>query len=79
MYRYEMFQMKAPSPSHTRYGILCKQWHNASRVPVAAAAPFSDSLDDIVTLTETCTRLQFSPAHLIDVVSDFISQSALST
>ncbi len=79
MYRFEMFQMKALSPSHTRYGILCKQWQNAVWIPAAVAAPFSDNPDDVVSLAKTCTRLQFSPSHLIDAVSDFISQSALST
>lgn len=79
MYRYKIFQMKALFPSHTRYGILCKQRQNANWVPAAVVAPFSDNPDDVVSLAKTCTRLQLSPSHVIDVFSDFISQSASST
>ncbi len=79
MYLYETLQMKAISPSHGPYGILCKQKQNKSWVPVAVAAPFSGDMDAVTALAEKCTRLQLSPEHLIDVVSDFISQAASIT
>lgn len=76
MYLYETFQMKAISPSHGLYGILCKQKQNERWISVAIAAPFSGDIDAVTALAEKCTRLQLSPEHLIDVVSDFISQTA---
>ncbi len=79
MYLYETLQMKAISPSHGPYGILCKQKQNKSWVPVVVAAPFSGDMDTVTALAEKCTRLQLSPEHLIDVVSDFISQTDLIT
>lgn len=79
MYLYETLQMKAIPPSHAHYGILCKQMQNERWVPVAVAAPFSADMDAVTALAEKCTRLQLSPEHLIDVVSDFISQTPPST
>lgn len=79
MYRYEIFQMKPVYPSPVRYGLTCKLMENNRWVSVAIAAPFSDDLDALTALADKCTRLQLSPEHLIDVVSDFVSQASLYT
>jgi len=57
--------------------LLKKQ--NEHWVAVAIAAPFSDNAEAVSRLAEKCIALQLSPQHLLDVVSDFISQSAFNT
>lgn len=79
MYRYEVFQMKPLFASSNIYGILAKEYQDGSWIPVAVAAPFSNNRVDVANLAETCSSLQLSPMHLIDVVSDFISHNAFPT
>jgi len=76
MYSYEV--LKAHPLSHDPYGILAKTDQYGDWVPVAVAAPFSSDFEAVSRLAETCTALQLSPEHLIDVVSDFISQAAMN-
>lgn len=76
MYKYEIIETRSLSASHHSYGILVKEKQNGSWVPVAVAAPFSHDREAVAKLTETCSSLRLSPIHLIDVVSDFISQNA---
>ena len=78
MYRYELYQMRSPA-SRNSYGILAKESLNGVWVTVAVAAGFSNNREDVFLLAEKCTELQLSPEHLIDVVSDFISQAAIDT
>ncbi len=61
------------------YGIICREEHGEHWTAVAVVAPFSADLDAITSLAEKCTALQLSPDHLIDVVSDFISQVLMDT
>lgn len=76
MYRYEAFQTRSLfSPS---YGILAKEEQGGDWIAVAVAAPFSDDYEAVSKLAETCSNCQLSPVHLIDVVSDFITQQAIS-
>jgi len=44
---------------------------------VAAVAPFSDGLEAVARLAETCTALGLYPVHLPDVVTDFITHAGL--
>ena len=39
------------------YGILCKEKRGDSWITVAAVAPFSDGLEAVARLAETCTAL----------------------
>jgi len=77
MYSYEVF--KAHPLSHDPYGLLAKKEHRGDWITAAVVAPFSDDFEAVSKLAERCTALQLSPEHLIDVVSDFISQSAMGT
>lgn len=77
MYRYEVFQRKSATLAYKRYGILAKMKQDESWVTVAEVSPFSNDYKAVARLTETCSSLQLSPVHLIDVVSDFID--AIST
>ena len=79
LYLCEVLQMKELYLSHVRYGLICKHRQGSRWVPVAVAAPFSSDCDALTALAEKYTRLQLPPEHLIDVVSDFISLSSLST
>ena len=79
LYRYEILQMKEVYLSPVRYGLICKHRQGSRWLPVAVAAPFSCDWDTLTALAEKCTRLQLPPEHLIDVVSDFVSQASLST
>jgi len=65
--------------SQSPYGIICREKQNGSWVAVAVAASFSDDAESVSILAEKCTALQLSPDHLLDVVSDFITQSALNS
>jgi len=48
-------------------------------LPVIVAAPFSSDREAVSKLAERCTACQLLPEHLIDVVIDFISQTAMPT
>lgn len=75
MYRYEVY--KTRSLSHGSYGLLAKEKIDGNWIAVAVAAPFSDNYEAVYKLAESCSSCQLSPTHLIDVVSDFISQIAM--
>ncbi len=79
MYRYEVIKIRSLFTTHNPYGIICKEKQGELWTAVAVVAPFSADLDAITSLAEKCTVLQLSPDHLIDVVSDFISQVLLDT
>ncbi len=79
MYRYEVMKMRSLFAPHNPYGIICREEHGEHWTAVAVVAPFSADLDAITSLAEKCTALQLSPDHLIDVVSDFISQMLMDT
>lgn len=61
------------------YGILCKEKRGDSWITVAAVAPFSDGLEAVARLAETCTALGLYPVHLPDVVTDFITHAGLES
>ena len=79
MYRYEVSTTKTLLASHSQYGILAKEMQNGKWVTVAVAAPFSGDREAVAKLADTCSTLQLSPIHLVDVVSDFIFQNSLAT
>ena len=76
MYKYEIFQTR--SPLSASYGILVKEEQAGDWIAIAVAAPFSDDYEAVSKLAETCSACQLSPIHLIDVISDFIAQQAIS-
>ncbi len=79
MYKYETVETRSLFSPYHSYGILVKEELNGNWVAVAVAAPFSHDREAVAKLAETCSSLQLSPIHLIDVVSDFISQNATSS
>lgn len=76
-YRYDVITMQSVFPSRAPHGIICKQKQNGNWVSVAVVAPFSGDLKAVTALAEKCTALQLCPEHLLDVVTDFVSQSAI--
>ena len=79
VYRYEVIEMRSSFTAHAPYGILGRQEHDGSWVPVAVAAPFSADLEAVRQLAETCTTLQISPGQLIYVVSDALAQAIIDS
>lgn len=79
MYRYEVVKMRSLFAPHNPYGIICMERQDELWSVAAVAAPFSADLEGTTRLAEKCTALQLSPCHLIDVVSDFISQALMDT
>ncbi len=79
MYKYETIETRSLFSSHHSYGILVKEELNGNWVTVAVAAPFSHDREAVAKLAETCSSLQLSPVHLLDVISDFISLNAFSS
>jgi len=71
--------MPALLASQISYGMICREKQNERWAAVAVATPFSDDFEAVSSLAKKCTELQLSPEHLIDVVSDFISQTVMST
>lgn len=76
MVRYEVVRVKPPWSSGYLYGVFGRAEWNGIWVPAAAAVPLSGDLGDVAALSEKCTALQLSPEQLMDVASDFISQTA---
>ena len=79
LYRYEVMKIQSLFALHNSYGIICREDQGELWTAVAIVAPFSSDLDTITRLAEKCTALQLSPDHLVDVVSDFISQVSTDT
>lgn len=79
MIRYELLKMGTPFFNHNPYGILGKELCDGDWIPVVVVAPFSNDQTSVDRLAEKCTSLQLSPEQLIDVVSDFIYQTATYT
>jgi len=77
MYRYEIVQMDPAA--HECFGILGRQNQGGIWLPVVVSAPFSSNREIVSKLAERCTACQLLPEHLIDVVIDFISQTAMPT
>ena len=77
MYRYEVVRMDRSS--RKLFGILGREKLDGDWIPVVVAAPFSSNCEAVSMLAEKCTTCQLSPEHLIDVISDFISQTASGT
>ena len=79
LYQYSAKKMPCLFSTRASYGIVCRQLINGQWVTVAVAAPFSYDFEAVSSLAHKCTELQLSPEHLMDVVSDFISQSTMIT
>ena len=79
MYLYEVMKIQSLFALHNSYGIICREDQGELWPAVAIVAPFSSDLDTITRLAEKCTALQLSHDHLVDVVSDFISQVSTDT
>lgn len=78
-YRYFLHELKSPSHHSPAYGILVKERFAGSWATIAVIAPFSHDRAAVMQIVQRCTKLQLSSDHLLDVVQDFLTQSALST
>lgn len=79
LYRYFLHELKSPSYHSPAYGILMKERFAGSWATIAVVAPFSHDRAAVTQIIRRCTKLQLSPEHLLDVVQDFLTQSACST
>lgn len=76
MYRYEVRKIRPLFTSSDLYGILVTQKLNGKWIETAVVAPFSSDREAIVQLAEQCTSLQLDPEHLVDAISNFLTQTA---
>ena len=72
--RYTVYETKDPFCAERSYGILCKERRADDWATTAAVAAFSGDRDAVSLLAQRCTKLQLSPVHLPDVISDFLAQ-----
>lgn len=78
-YRYLLHELQDPSNCAPSYGILAKEQFPDGWATVAIIAAFSHDKTAVSNLAERCTALQLSPEHLMDVVQDFLGETALDS
>lgn len=76
-YRYFPHEMWAPFRMTYSYGILGKERLPDGWTTVATVAAFSRDEIAVARLAKRCTELQLSPAHLLDVIHDFLTKETL--
>lgn len=78
LYRYFLHEVQSPSQNAPAFGILMKERFAENWATVAVISPFSNDRAAVLQIIQHCTKLQLSPEHLLDVVQDFLTQSAWS-
>ncbi len=79
VYKYCLHELQDPFRRAPSYGILVKERFQESWTTIALVAAFSGDKAAVLHLIESCTKLQLSPEHLLDVVQDFLTQQARTT
>lgn len=77
-YQYISYETRVPFRQIVTYGILVKERLHDKWITVAMVGAFSRNKEAVAQLARTCTELQLSPEHLLDVIHDFIARAPSS-
>ena len=75
-YRYALYESRDIRLQTPVYGILAKRRTGEGWTTIAFISAFSYDREAVEQLARSCTELQLSPDHLVDVIHDFLAQHA---